>query len=80
MTRSDELQGAVALIRPERWAALATADGNVPHVSAVACAAEKDFPGFLLHLSRLAGYTARLFADPRACTFAPDALRRAQSR
>lgn len=66
MARAEELKGAVALIRSQRWAALATAEDNVPHVSSVAYACEDDLSGFLLHLSRLASHTGRLLKNPRA--------------
>jgi len=66
MAQADELQGAIALMRGQRWAALATAEDNVPYVSSVAYACEDDLSGFLLHLSRLASHTARLLRNPRA--------------
>lgn len=66
MGKTDELQGAIALIRRTRWAALATVEENVPHLSSVAYAPEEDFSGFLLHLSRLASHTARVLENPRA--------------
>jgi heme iron utilization protein len=66
MGKTDELQGAIALIRRVRWAALATAEDNVPYLSSVAYAPEEDLSGFLLHLSRLASHTERLMKNPRA--------------
>jgi putative heme iron utilization protein len=66
MVRRDELRDAVALIRRARWAALATAEDKVPYLSSVAYAIEEDLSGFLLHLSRLASHTERLFKNPRA--------------
>lgn len=66
MARADELQGAVALIRSQRWAALATAEDRIPYLSSVAYAIGEDLSGFLLHLSRLASHTERLLKNPHA--------------
>jgi hypothetical protein len=65
--RDDELAALAALLRSQRWAALATleADGQ-PYASAVAYVAEPHFAGLLLHLSLLAPHTRNLLADPRA--------------
>ena len=54
------------LLRGQRQAGLGTLPGGAPFVSMVAYAAEPDFGGFLLHLSRLAPHTGALLADPRA--------------
>lgn len=56
-----------ALVRGQRWAALATVDEDgAPHASMVAYAPEADLAGLLLHLSRLARHTRYLLAQPQA--------------
>jgi heme iron utilization protein len=64
--KADELPIIAALLRAERQAALATLADGAPFVSMAAFAAEPDFGGFLLHLSRLSPHTRHLLADPRA--------------
>lgn len=64
--RAEELAIVANLIRSQRQAALGTLRDEVPFVSMVAYAAEPDFGGFLLHLSRLAPHTQHLLADARA--------------
>ena len=61
MSRTDELRLAAALMRQQRWAALATigASGH-PAASMVAYAAEPDLSALWLHLSRLASHTRNL--------------------
>jgi heme oxygenase (biliverdin-IX-beta and delta-forming) len=63
---SEELAIIAALIRSQRVAALGTLRDDSPFVSMVAYAAELDFGGLLLHLSRLAPHTKHLLAHPRA--------------
>jgi putative heme iron utilization protein len=61
MSRTDELHRAAALIRQQRWAALATIDASGhPAASMVAYAAEPDLSTLWLHLSRLASHTRNL--------------------
>lgn len=55
-----------ALIRNQRWAALATQGPDGPEASWVAYVPEAGFGGFLLHLSTLAAHTRNLLAQPRA--------------
>jgi putative heme iron utilization protein len=62
----DEKRRLAALLRGQRWAALATARDNVPLATWVAVAPEDDLGGFLLHLSRLALHTRYLETNPRA--------------
>jgi putative heme iron utilization protein len=71
--RDEDLELITRLLRVQRWGALATleADG-APYASAVAFAAEPEFAGFLLHLSRLAPHTGNLLADPRASLVVSD--------
>lgn len=64
--RSQELAIVAALIRGQRQAALGTLHERAPFVSMVAYAAEPDFGGMLLHLSRLAPHTQHLLAAPGA--------------
>jgi putative heme iron utilization protein len=64
--KSEELQVVAALIRGQRQAALGTLHGGAPFVSMVAYAAEPDFGGVLLHLSRLAPHTRHLLDAPAA--------------
>ncbi|HWQ14582.1 MAG TPA: pyridoxamine 5'-phosphate oxidase family protein [Roseiflexaceae bacterium] len=63
---ADELPIVAALLRRQRQAALGTLAAGAPFVSLVAFAAEPDFGGLLLHLSRLAPHTRQLLDDPRA--------------
>jgi putative heme iron utilization protein len=63
--KTEELATIAHLIRSQRQAALGTLSG-APFVAMVAYAAEPDFGGFLLHLSRLAAHTGHLLADQRA--------------
>jgi putative heme iron utilization protein len=63
--KTEELATIANLIRGQRQAALGTRSG-APFVAMVAFAAEPDFGGFLLHLSRLAAHTRHLLDDPRA--------------
>jgi heme iron utilization protein len=53
------------LLCTQRTAALGTLTDGAPYVSFVAYAAEADFTGFLLHLSRLSPHTRHIQADPR---------------
>jgi putative heme iron utilization protein len=80
--QTEELTSIATLIRSQRIAALGTlrnpsthstssgqaspgrSDG--PFVSMVAYAAEPDFGGWLLHLSRLAAHTKQLLAAPQS--------------
>jgi putative heme iron utilization protein len=62
----EEQRRLVALLRNQRWAALATARDNVPLATWVAVAPEDDLGGFLLHMSRLALHTRYLETNPRA--------------
>ena len=55
-----------ALLRGQRWGALATLGGGKPLASMVAFAPEPGFAGFLLLLSRLSLHTRHLLADPAA--------------
>ena len=64
--RHEELAIVAALIRKQRQAALGTLHEQAPFVSMVAYAAEPDFGGMLLHLSRLAPHTTHLLAAPVA--------------
>ena len=52
------------LLRGQRWACLGTQDEAQPYVSWVACVAEDDFSGLILHLSRLARHARNLDAHP----------------
>jgi heme iron utilization protein len=63
--KTEELAIIAQLLRSQRQAALGTLSG-APAVAMVAFAAEPDFGGFLLHLSRLAAHTRHLLADARA--------------
>ncbi len=63
---SEELAIIAALIRRQRVAALGTLREDSPFASMVAYAAEPDFGGLLLHLSRLAPHTKHLLAHPLA--------------
>jgi len=62
----DERQRLRRLLHTSRWAALATVRNDQPLASWVAFAAEEDFGGFILHLSRLALHTRYLLDNPRA--------------
>ncbi len=64
--KSEELATIATLIRNQRQAALGTLHEQAPFVSMVAYAAEPDFGGVLLHLSRLAPHTTHLLAAPAA--------------
>ena len=63
---AEELAIIAALIRSQRVAALGTLRAEGPFASMVAYAAEPDFGGMLLHLSRLAPHTRHLLAQPQA--------------
>jgi putative heme iron utilization protein len=63
---SEELTTIATLIRKQRQAALGTLRDDTPFVSMVAYAAEPDFGGVLLHLSRLATHTKQLLAAPQS--------------
>ncbi|HJZ47325.1 MAG TPA: hypothetical protein VKE41_09175, partial [Roseiflexaceae bacterium] len=74
---AEELAAIATLIRSQRVAALGTLrdpsthsigseQAAAPFVSMVAYAAEPDFGGVLLHLSRLAPHTKHLLAHPLA--------------
>ena len=63
---TEELAIVAALLRNQRQAALGTLRDGAPFVSMVAFAAEPDFGGVLLNLSRLAPHTAQLLSDPAA--------------
>ena len=62
----EEKRRLAALLRGQRWAALATARDNEPLATWVAVVSEDDLGGFLLHLSRLALHTRYLETNPRA--------------
>lgn len=62
----DEQRRLKRLLRDSRWAALATVRDDQPLASWVAFAAEEEFDGFILHLSRLALHTRYLLDNPRA--------------
>ena len=64
--KREELAMIGTLIRQQRQAALGTLHEQAPFVSMVAYAAEPDFGGVLLHLSRLAPHTKHLLAVPAA--------------
>ena len=64
--KSEELQSIATLVRGQRVAALGTTREDGPFVSMAAYAAEPDFGGFLLHLSRLAPHTRQLQAAPQS--------------
>ena len=64
--KHEELAIIAALIREQRQAALGTLHEQAPFVSMAAYAAEPDFGGVLLHLSRLAPHTRHLLAAPTA--------------
>ncbi len=63
---AEELATIAALIRSQRVAALGTLRNDGPFVSMVAYAAEPDFSGLLLHLSRIAAHTRQLVAAPQS--------------
>jgi heme iron utilization protein len=63
---SEDRVRLARMLRETRWSALATSRDDEPFSSWVAVAAEPDFAGFLLHLSRLALHTRYLEANPRA--------------
>jgi heme iron utilization protein len=63
---AEELATIAVLIRSQRVAALGTLRNDGPFVSMVAYAAEPDFGGMLLHLSRLAAHTRQLLASPQS--------------
>jgi putative heme iron utilization protein len=63
---SEELATIAILLRSQRIAALGTLRDASPFASMVAYAAEPDFGGFLLHLSRLAAHTKQLLAAPQS--------------
>src|SRR6266487_1167284 len=63
---AEELAIIATLIRSQRVAALGTLRDGGPFVSMVAYAAEPDFGGMLLHLSRLAAHTRQLLAAPQS--------------
>jgi heme iron utilization protein len=63
---AEELATIAALIRSQRVAALGTLRNDSPFVSMVSYAAEPDFGGLLLHLSRLAAHTRQLLAAPQS--------------
>jgi heme iron utilization protein len=63
---AEELATIATLIRSQRVAALGTLRDDGPFVSMVAYAAEPDFSGLLLHLSRLAAHTRQLLAAPQS--------------
>lgn len=65
MDKSAEAQLA-QLIRDQRWACLATLNAGAPYASFIAYVTEKDFNGFLIHISRLAPHTQNLLIDARA--------------
>lgn len=67
-TRTDDplLTAVTSLLRKQRWAALATVRGGIPHASQVAFVCEPDLDSCLLHLSGLALHTRTLLANPQA--------------
>lgn len=58
----DEQRALVALLREQRWAALATQDAGEPNAAMVAYASEPELAGFLLLLSRLSLHTRHLLS------------------
>ncbi len=66
MTRNEMLKQVGRLIREQRWAALASRNGEEVLASMVAYAPEAYFQGLLLHLSRLAPHTRNLLTYPAA--------------
>lgn len=67
MGMSDELAQLGRLVAGQRWAALATVDSNgQPAASMVGYAAEAEFRGVLIHVSRLASHTRNLLERPVA--------------
>lgn len=64
--KHEELTIVAALIGGSRQAALGTLHGGAPFVSMVGYAAEPDFGGVLLHLSRLSAHTRHLLDAPAA--------------
>ncbi len=66
MSRSEPEKTAIdALVRRQRWAALATiTKDQQPYASMVAYALEEDFDGLLLLLSRLSAHTQHLLVNP----------------
>ncbi len=64
---ADNRRDLVALVRAQRWGALASVDSQgMPLASSVAYTLAPDARGFLLHLSRLAEHTRNLLKRPRA--------------
>lgn len=64
---ADNRHHLVALIRAQRWGALATVGGDgAPLASSVAFVLAPGARGFLLHLSRLAEHTRNLLERPAA--------------
>jgi heme iron utilization protein len=63
---AEELATIAVLIRSQRVAALGTLRNDGPFASMVAYAAEPNFGGLLLHLSRLAAHTRQLLAAPQS--------------
>ncbi len=61
----NDLQPLCALLRQQRWAALATIRNGEPYCSMVAYVAAEDLSSFTLHLSTLAPHTQRLLKKPR---------------
>ncbi len=64
--KHEELTIVAALIGGSRQAALGTLHGGAPFVSMVGYAAEPEFGGVLLHLSRLSAHTRHLLDAPAA--------------
>jgi heme oxygenase (biliverdin-IX-beta and delta-forming) len=62
----DERRKLRALVQERRWGALGTARDNEPLATWVAFVAERDFGGFILHLSGLSLHTRFLETNPRA--------------
>ena len=56
---------AAAVIRAQRWAALATSDAGEPLASMVAYAIERSGAALLFHVSQLAQHTRNLLDHPR---------------
>jgi heme iron utilization protein len=62
----EEKRRLRALLQARRWAAFGTARDNDPLATWVAFAIERDFSGFILHLSALSMHTCNLETNARA--------------
>ena len=62
----EERRKLRALVQERRWGALGTARDNEPLATWVAFVPERDYGGFILHLSGLSLHTRFLDTNPRA--------------